>query len=309
MAPAYPGDVAPATRFFEFAAGVGAAMAARRSVDYLHAVLGPVHADVYLLVSELVTNSIRHAGLGSDGSIRLGILDFPDRVRVEVVDRGRGFRRTPYLRPPDDHGGWGLRMVDAVADRWGISDAGGTCVWFELLKPPAHGAKVDETSARQLLPQLSLSGAASPEERDGGGSVMTEQKTGHGEMLAEISRGLVQLHRRYYGKGPTKAKTYMVNDTVMCMLKGGFTTVERTLIEDGKPEAVHEIRRIFQKTMEQQFTGLVEGATGRKVIAYMSQVHSEPDMAVELFVLEPEDPTALAHYEYDVVEAGDAVEG
>lgn len=56
---------------------------------------------------------------------------------------------------------------------------------------------------------------------------MSENGTPHGTMLAEISSGLVHLHRRFYGKGPTKAKTYAVNDTSMCKLKGGFTTVER----------------------------------------------------------------------------------
>ena len=108
-----------------------------------------------------------------------------------------------------------------------------------------------------------------------------------GEMLGTISSGLVHLHVRFYGKGPTKAKTYMVDDTVMCMLEGGFTIVERTLIDDGKAGDVERIRRAFQQTMEAQFTGLVEAATGRAVVAYMSQVHSDPDLAVELFVLEP----------------------
>jgi uncharacterized protein YbcI len=118
-----------------------------------------------------------------------------------------------------------------------------------------------------------------------------------GESLAAISTGLVRLHRQYYGKGPTKAKTYMVNDTVMCMLKGGFTTLERTLIEDGKAEDVHEIRRSFQRTMQSQFTNLVEEATDRRVIAYMSQVHTDPDMAVELFVLEPTDVQFVGQHE------------
>jgi uncharacterized protein YbcI len=105
--------------------------------------------------------------------------------------------------------------------------------------------------------------------------------------LADISRGLVTLHREYYGKGPTKAKTYMVNDTVVCLLHGGFTIVERTLIEDGNAEAVHEIRHSFQRSMEDRFTRIVEEATQRKVIAYMSQIHHDPDIVVELFVLEP----------------------
>jgi uncharacterized protein YbcI len=109
----------------------------------------------------------------------------------------------------------------------------------------------------------------------------------HGEMLASISNGMVKLHTRYYGKGPTRAKTYLINDTIICMLEEGFTTVERTLIDEGRGEAVHEIRRTFQQAMERQFTDVVEEATGRKVIAYMSQVHVDPDLAVELFMLSP----------------------
>ncbi len=110
-----------------------------------------------------------------------------------------------------------------------------------------------------------------------------------GETLAGISTGLVRLHSRYYGKGPTKAKTFQVDDTVICILRGGFTTVERTLIDDGKSDAVYTIRRSFQQAMEEQFTEVVEQATGRKVIAYMSQIHANPDLAVEIFVLEPND--------------------
>jgi uncharacterized protein YbcI len=100
---------------------------------------------------------------------------------------------------------------------------------------------------------------------------------------------MISLHRRFYGKGPTKAKTYAVNDTVICVLEGGFTTVERTLINEDDVEAVLQIRRSFQRAMEHYFTGVVEQAVGRKVIAYMSQIHADPDLAVELFVLEPED--------------------
>ena len=106
-------------------------------------------------------------------------------------------------------------------------------------------------------------------------------------MLAAISSGLVHLHVQFYGKGPTRAKTHMVDDTIICMLEGGFTIVERTLIDDGKAHDVERIRRSFERTMERQFTGLIEAETGRAVVAYMSQVHADPDLAVELFVLEP----------------------
>jgi uncharacterized protein YbcI len=123
-----------------------------------------------------------------------------------------------------------------------------------------------------------------------------------GTVAAAISDGLVHLHKEYYGKGPTKTKTYLVNDTVICMLQGGFTVVERTLIDDGRAEAVHDVRRVFQNTMKTRFTQVVEGATGRKVVAYMSQVHSDPDLACEVFVLEPGQEPILD--ERDEVEIG-----
>jgi uncharacterized protein YbcI len=121
-----------------------------------------------------------------------------------------------------------------------------------------------------------------------------------GEILASISTGLVRLHSRYYGKGPTKAKTYLVNDTVICVLRGGFTTVERTLIDEGNVDAVYQIRRSFQQAMEEQFTAVVESAMGRKVIAYMSQIHQNPDLAVEIFVMEPSEESLAAEHEQDL---------
>jgi len=116
---------------------------------------------------------------------------------------------------------------------------------------------------------------------------MTESQPGLGVELAEVTKGMISLHRRFYGKGPTKAKTYAVNDTLICVLEGGFTTVERTLIQEHDVEAVLQVRRSFQRAMKEQFTEVVESALGRKVIAYMSQIHADPDLAVELFVLEP----------------------
>src|SRR5688572_3377476 len=110
----------------------------------------------------------------------------------------------------------------------------------------------------------------------------------HGKQaLAAISERLVSLHREYYGKGPTKAKTFLIDDTVLCLLQGGFTVVEKTLIDNGQQQAVHDIRHSFQVAMEGRFTSVVEQALSRNVIAYMSQVHNDPDISAELFVLEP----------------------
>jgi len=88
--------------------------------------------DLRLLVSELVTNSVRHAGLGSGDQIRLEIVMGADALRVEVLDPGSGF--VPREPSPDMErgGGWGLYLVEELADRWGVETQVGTRVWFEL---------------------------------------------------------------------------------------------------------------------------------------------------------------------------------
>jgi uncharacterized protein YbcI len=119
---------------------------------------------------------------------------------------------------------------------------------------------------------------------------MSEQPSAspsRGVQLAEITNGLVRLHHEYYGKGPTKAKTYAVNDTILCILHGGFTTVEQTLMADGKIREVEEMRRSFQETMRTRFVAVVEASLDRHVIGYMSQVNADPEVAVELFLLAP----------------------
>lgn len=120
-----------------------------------------------------------------------------------------------------------------------------------------------------------------------------------GSVAAAVSRALVHMHKEFYGKGPVRAKTYFINDTVICMLAGGFTTVEQTLIRDGKGQEVEQIRRSFQRTMEDKFRSAIQELTGREVIAYMSQVHTSPDLAVELFVLEPSAETFSDEHQGD----------
>jgi uncharacterized protein YbcI len=127
------------------------------------------------------------------------------------------------------------------------------------------------------------------------------EKPGRSAFLGEIGRGLAELHTQYYGKGPTRARTYMLNDTVICLLEGGFTTVERTLIADGNSDAVHDIRRSFQMTMEKPFKDVVQGAAHRRVLAYMSQIHTSPDIAVELFVLEPQEAPVVGEHKEEIV--------
>ena len=110
-----------------------------------------------------------------------------------------------------------------------------------------------------------------------------------GDVLTEISDGLVSLLKEYYGVGPTQAKTYYHDDLVVCVLRGGFTRVEKTLLAGSRGEAVIEQRMAFQEVMRERFEAVVQAATGRPVIGFMSGNQQEPDMICEVFVLSPTD--------------------
>ena len=96
---------------------------------------------------------------------------------------------------------------------------------------------------------------------------------------------MVQLQSEYYGKGPTKAKAYVMEDLVAVVLEETFTKAERTLVERGETDAIQEIRRRFQQRMAVEFTAIVEQATGRSVRAFLSETNLEADVAVEIFLL------------------------
>lgn len=113
------------------------------------------------------------------------------------------------------------------------------------------------------------------------------EQAAHGEILTRISDGLVGLLKEYYGKGPTRAKTYYEDDIVVCLLRGGFTAVEQTLLDGGRGAAVIEQRMAFQEVMRQRFEAVVEHATGRRVIGFMSGNQQHPDMICEVFILAP----------------------
>lgn len=108
-------------------------------------------------------------------------------------------------------------------------------------------------------------------------------------MLTAISDGLVALLKEFYGKGPTRAKTYYHDDLVVCLLRGGFTRVEETLLEAGRGEDVIQQRMAFQEVMRDRFEGVIERATGRRVIGFMSGNQQDPDLLCEVFVLAPTD--------------------
>jgi uncharacterized protein YbcI len=113
------------------------------------------------------------------------------------------------------------------------------------------------------------------------------EQTQRGAVSAEISRAAVQLVAEYTGRGPTKAHTVINRDSVMILLGDTLTKGERSLAGKGMSDHVLETRRLYQRAMREDLIGAVEEHTGRRVIAFMSDNHIDPDVAAEVFVLEP----------------------
>jgi uncharacterized protein YbcI len=103
----------------------------------------------------------------------------------------------------------------------------------------------------------------------------------------EITNGAVRVLREYTGRGPTKARSVVDHNSVTILLQDTLTPGERRLAETGKAESVLRTRHDFQLVMRDDLVKVVEDAIDRKVIAFMSANHIDPDMAVEVFVLEP----------------------
>ena len=118
---------------------------------------------------------------------------------------------------------------------------------------------------------------------------------GAGEVRTAISEGIVALLKDFYGTGPTRAKTYVTDDLVVCLLRGGFTKAEQTLLEGGRGDAVIGQRLAFQDVMRDRFVAVVEHATGRRVAGFMAASQQDPDMFCEIFVLAPNDIVAEPH--------------
>jgi uncharacterized protein YbcI len=113
-----------------------------------------------------------------------------------------------------------------------------------------------------------------------------------GEIASAISTDIVRILHAQTGRGPTRARTTISGDLVVCLLHDTLTTGERTLVNAGNAQTVLDVRKQYQAAMRNDLTGAVEIHTGRKVIAFMSDNHIDPDTAVEAFVLEsPHQPS------------------
>ncbi len=116
-----------------------------------------------------------------------------------------------------------------------------------------------------------------------------ETAQAHGDVLTAISDGMVGLLKEFYGRGPTRTKSYYADDLVVCVLRGGFSRVEETLLEGGRGVAVIDQRIAFQELMRSRFEAVIENATGRRVVGFMSGNQQHPDMMCEVFILAPTD--------------------
>src|SRR3954468_15667302 len=108
-----------------------------------------------------------------------------------------------------------------------------------------------------------------------------------GELAATISKTVVRALARTTGRGPTKARTTIGENGVFVVLQDSLTVGEQTLSDAGEGQAVLDLRRRWQRVMEADVSREIEGLTGRKVVGFMSDNHIDPDLAVEVFVLEP----------------------
>ena len=107
-----------------------------------------------------------------------------------------------------------------------------------------------------------------------------------GDQRAQISNAMVALKKRFYGKGPERARSYLMDDYVFCAMEGGLTRSEEVLVEAGEERAVREYRLLFQETMTKTVSEAIEEIMGRTVIGYHSQITFRPTRAFEIFVLE-----------------------
>ena len=116
-------------------------------------------------------------------------------------------------------------------------------------------------------------------------SERAEQLSG-GALLSAISERVVGILREHYGRGPMKAKTYALDDLIVCVLRNGFTAMEKTMVDSGNPDRVVEMRHEFQRMMGERYKDMIEELTGRKVTAFLSQAHLDPDITLEVFFVD-----------------------
>lgn len=124
---------------------------------------------------------------------------------------------------------------------------------------------------------------------------MSDETQGEGDergdtLLSRISNEMVRAQKKFFGKGPTEAKSYLLDDLLIIVMRGGMTTAEKTMLEFGRQDQVRQFRQLFENEMTERLTDMIETLTGRKVLTYQSQVMFDPDVVVEMFVFDSKAP-------------------
>ena len=133
-----------------------------------------------------------------------------------------------------------------------------------------------------------------------------EHDNGGNSLLSRISTEVVRTQKEYFGKGPVKAKSYLMDDLLLVVMRGGLTTAEKTMLDFDQADQVREFRQVFENEMADRLTALIEDLTGRKVVTYQSQVMFDPDLVIEIFVFDDRlDDREVATTARDQMEGGD----
>jgi uncharacterized protein YbcI len=152
---------------------------------------------------------------------------------------------------------------------------------------------VGEAVVGSSLASLNLARGSSPEGSEKPGVMPTPTDEGahvRGPLAASISSAVVHLFTQYTGRGPTRARTTIDGDLVVVILQDALTKAERTLVGAGKGDTVLDLRRALQDAMSDELIAAVERLTQRRVQAFMSANHNEPDAAAEIFLLDGDAP-------------------
>ena len=124
----------------------------------------------------------------------------------------------------------------------------------------------------------------------GGGGARLDETS----LTGALTNAVIHVTKEYLGRGPTKGRAFIRDDIVVVLLGETLTKAERSLVKGGKAERVLSLRQEFKRTMKGELVAEVERLTGRRVIAFMSDTHIDPDLACEVFVLEPADAEAAS---------------
>lgn len=108
---------------------------------------------------------------------------------------------------------------------------------------------------------------------------------GH-QLLAQLSSAIVHAQKEYWGKGPERAKSYLLDDFLLIVMRGGLTRAEQTMLDVGEADRVRDFRQTFQNRAAARYIGMIEELTGRTVVTYQSQILFEPTILLEIFFFE-----------------------